>query len=730
MKKLLAMSCVAALFAATSAQAEDAYVYSTEVSSNGGEGSSVNIGYFMKATSRIEVDFQYLEVPTRDVLFGAWGVPGLDVTPGLRMAFWNNNGKFCFILDSDAYYNHPSTVALDTARHTAVIDAPNRAFRLLASDGTLEWSGSVASGHNVNGVANWPIVLFGCAKNATGQGNQHTKARIYGVKIYETENGVETLVRDLVPCKKGDRIGFYDRLSGVFYGGQSTLGDLASGGDNIMTLQDDGYLQTPSSNNSKEKIAFNTGYCMTHDSRIEVDFQWLGTPAHLLFGAWDGGAVLRYGFWINSDAFSFILGENSGLPSFSSGIAKNNYRHKAIIDAKSKSFRLLQESGLVEYSGTTTAACTNNAAWPIVLFGAASDASGAGKQFSYARIFSAKIYTNDTVLVKDFEPYVKDGAAGFMDKVSGTFTAISGIIAGGKIETHDAYVENDGKTVLNLNYFANMKSRIEVDYQCLNPSSTVVIFGAWQQGQPRYCCWNNGSHEIIFNFSGVSGNAIQSTTGITADSNRHTAVMDLKNHALAYITGSVTNNITVNSSAKFNALDVATDPMGVFSGIYNGGTTMTSHSRIYSVRIYENDELVHEFLPYTDGVTNSLRDVVTGYVAKKLISTSANPTIQGIGVDGAERCVVTPQNATVSYSKSTTLKAVAVGAVLRYEWTCNGEAISGGANGELEVAWRKTKTPDVYAVTAIYSVGGGEVRGAPVSAEVTSNLPGLVITLM
>ena len=221
------MSCVAALFAATSAQAEDAYVYSTEVSSNGGEGSSVNIGYFMKATSSIEVDFQYPETPTKDVLFGAWGVPGSDVTPGLRMACWNADGKFCFILDSGSFLSYSSSVTLDAKRHTAVIDAPNRAFKLYASDGTLEWSGNVAGGRNVTGEATWPIVLFGCAKNAAGQGNQHVKAKIYGVKIYETENGEETLVRDLVPCLKNDDVGFYDNTSGIFYHEQSTLGGLA-----------------------------------------------------------------------------------------------------------------------------------------------------------------------------------------------------------------------------------------------------------------------------------------------------------------------------------------------------------------------------------------------------------------------------------------------------------------------------------------------------------------------
>ena len=732
MKKLLIIGAVVAAFATGStAFAEDAYVYSTEVSSNGGEGSSVNIDYCMKTNSRIEVDFQYPETPTKDVLFGAWGVPNSDATPGLRMACWNTGGKFCFILDSDAYYNHISTVALDSARHTAVIDAPNRAFRLLASDGTVQWSGSVASGRNVSGEATWPIVLFGCAKNAAGLGNQHVKAKIYSVKIYETANGVETLVRDLVPCIKGDSIGFYDRLSDVFYGEQSTLGGLASGGDNIMTLQNDGYLQTPSSNNSKEKIAFNTGYCMTHDSRIEVDFQWLGTPKDLLFGAWRD-SQLATGFWINANVFSFILNDG-GLKSYGSSIGRDNYRHTAIVDVKNGSYSLKNDSGFVQYSGTiaANATCNNDALSPLVLFGNAANTSGTSEQWSYARIFSAKIYTNDTVLVKDFEPYVKDGAAGFMEKVSGTFTAISGIIAGGKIETHDAYVENDGVTVLNLGYRANMKSRIEVDYQCLNPTvNSRVFFGAWSAGNLRYTCWNN-SNLVKFIFHGKNNADPQYTdSGYVPDDLRHTAIMDMKNQHIYYLTGNVTNYSRTATANTFNDTDTSY-PMGVFGTIDNDAGTscnsMISTSRFYSVRIYEDEELIHEFLPYTDGTTVSLRDVIAGHVATKVKSTMADPTIQGIGVDGAERCVVMPQSAAISNGQTVTLKAVAVGSVSRYKWTRNGEAVSGGSNGELNVSWRHTKTPDVYAVTPVYSLAGAEVEGAAVSVMVENVPQGMVI---
>lgn len=724
-KHLIIGAAVAAFATGSTAFAEDAYVYSTEVSSNGGEGSSVNIGYKMKATSRIEVDFQYPETPTKDVLFGAWGDTGnSSATPGLRMACWNNGGVYSFILDSGSFKSYSSTVALDTARHTAIIDAPNRAFRLLASDGSVQWSGSVASDRTVSGEANWPIALFGCSKNASGTGNQHVKAKIYSVKIYETENGVETPVRDLVPCIKGDRIGFYDRLSGVFYGGQSTLGGLASGGDNIMTLQDDGYLQTPSSNKSSEHIAFNTGYCMTHDSRIEVDFQWLGTPVDLLFGAWRD-SQLATGFWINANVFSFILNDG-GYKTYNSTIGKDNYRHTAIVDVKNGSYCLKNDSGFVQYSGTiaANATCNNDALSPLLLFGNAKNTSGDPEQWSYARIFSAKIYTNETILVKDFEPYVKDGAAGFMEKVSGTFTAISGIIAGGKIETHDAYVVNNGSTSLNLGYLANMRSRIEVDYQSLDASAGKLIFGAWANdssaGSLRYAFWSNSgnNNKIQYIFHGNSANNPQYVTSFVHNNDRHTAVVDMNNQMMYYITGGTTNYSQQATAGTFSSTDESAIPLAVWGYISGSAAAMQAKARIYSVRIYEEEELIHEFLPYTDGTTVSLRDVIAGHVATKVKSTMADPTIQGIGVDGAERCIVTPQSASISSQQAVTLKAVAVGAVSHYKWTRNGEVLSGGSNGELNVSWHHAKTPDVYAVTPVYSLAGAEVEGEAVVATV------------
>ena len=724
----LLISAIIALSASFGAFAEDAYVYPAAKAEKPANGVNVNIGYCMKPVSRIEVDFQFTDTPTH-VVFGAWGDTGSSAVPQLRTAFWINGGTYQFILSDSTFDSRDTTVAIDTERHVAVIDVLNHKCRLQTVNGELE--GKEIDFPACSKPSDWPVSLFGSSKNAAGDGNQHVQAKIYSVKVYEND----VLVHDFVPCMKGRDAGFYDEKTGDFRYGTGQY-ELVCGGDGVKTIPDDGYLQSSGSQ------YFNTGYCMNPNSRIEVDFQYPNAAtANFLFGAYGDEAGINAFMWNDGNPkkqYKFHLKDGAyvGAANLNTGIqCGDTNRFTAVMDIAAHKCSM-RRNGYERWTGKvddTKYTLNNNGTWPLVLFGSAKNAAGDGKSGVSARIYSAKIYEKQQdgtyALVKEFVPYVKDDTAGFLEKQTGVFKAVDGISCGGSIESDKcSYIENDGATVLNLNYYANMKSRIEVDYQCLNPTATKVIFGAWERGQPRYCCWNNDSHEVIFNFSGVSGNARQSGTGETADDKRHTAVVDLKNHALAYITGGVTNNVAVNASAQFNTTDRSTDPMGVFSGINNGTTSMVSKSRIYAVRIYEDDELVHEFLPYTDGTTNSLKDVTTGYVATKLTASMKNwPIICGVGVDGAERWIVEPEDATVNVSGSVTLKAVAAGKVVRYKWTKNGETVEGGANGELTVAWHHGSAPDIYAVTAVYSLAGAEVDGEPKTVEVTNKPQGLML---
>ena len=160
---------------------------------------------------------------------------------------------------------------------------------------------------------------------------------------------------------------------------------------------------------------------------------------------------------------------------------------------------------------------------------------------------------------------------------------------------------------------------------------------------------------------------------------------------------------------------------------------MVSKSRIYAVRIYEDNKLKHEFLPYKNGDTVSLYDTKTGNVATKATASLAWPTIGGKGVDGAEKWIVEPQ-AAVTLTKNgepKTITANAAGAV-SYKWTKNGEAIEGVANGELTVSWEKRRagnTVDTYTVTPVYNVFGLEVDGEPKTIEATNTPLGMVLIL-
>ena len=688
--------------------------------------NTVNVGYFASAKTKIEVDFQLTKlVKNKDTVFGHYGN---DLTI-LLYAPLNDSlaGTFKFSAKDGGYAGielSPS-VAIDLARHTAVIDMPNRRVAMHAADGTLQGEATLTSSWTAGKTSNWPLILFGSSTDASGTARQCVFARIYGVRISETENGVERLVHDLVPCLKGENAGFYDNETGTFFGGHGSVGSLAVGGEGVMTVQEDGYIETPADNSSRH-LSFNTGYFMKSNSWLEVDYQWLGTPKDLLFGAWDAGAKLSTGFWINADSFNFLFKPSGGYRTFSSGIAKDNYRHTAVIDARNASFRLLNRSGYVQYSGAdATGDNPGNAvaAWPVVLFGAAEDAAGTGKQWSYARIFSAKFYEGDDPNpVKAFVPYVKDGTVGFLETVSGEFAATSGMSYGGALRGRaDAYVESDGSTCLNLGYKANMRSRIEMDFASLGAYGRSLC-GAWNDGDLRYTFWSsnigNNDRKWTFIFHGKNSTGSQYFLPIDEDEDRHTVVMDMKNRRMSVVTDGVTNWTQVAAADTFDASDESLYPMGVFGNVDNAAGThssMLSKARVFSVRIYEDGDLKHEFLPCKDGDTVSLYDTVDKKCAARAGASQPWPGIGGKGVEGAERWLVEPQDMFVGVSKSVMLKALAAGAV-SYRWTCNGEAVAGGADGELAVSWRESKTSDVYAVTPVYSIGGGEAVGTAVAA--------------
>ena len=143
-------------------------------------------------------------------------------------------------------------------------------------------------------------------------------------------------------------------------------------------------------------------------------------------------------------------------------------------------------------------------------------------------------------------------------------------------------------------------------------------------------------------------------------------------------------------------------------------------ARIYSVRIWESDSLIHEFLPYSrDGVVG-FYDTVTG----DIISNGSSFSFGGVGQDyGQLKAYITPgYNDKIGYTESTTLTAYAPGAT-SYRWLCDGKPVEGGADGVLSVAWTRggvAQAPGfkvhTYQAIAVFEDFSGVTRESAPSA--------------
>lgn len=692
---------------------DDPYVESSAVNGN---GPVVNTGYFMKPNSRIEVDFQYPEKPTNNILFGPY-----DAGAKLSTAFWNDGGKYCFIVKDNGYDNIKTTVDCDARRHTAIIDVATKKYSLVRN-GYVEASGT--STNTCNNTAEWPIVLFGATGNANGNGKQCVSARIFSVKIYEDNE----LVRDFVPCKQAGVIGFLEMKTGKFVKDDRVGGKTLTASENVMEYED-GYVRSGTT-----AWGINLGYRMNPASRIEVDFANDGTWAgKFLFGAWTNEESLRSLVWFNGTNLDYILNDGSGFKTYSSGITGDTYRHTAVIDVPNAAFHYIT-GFTTNWTGNAVAVPVNTANNPIALFASSTNAEGTGFGAPIgAKIYAARIYENG-ILIKNYLPYVKNGEPGFRDELTGGFIGQGAnmlpMTAGGDIayDNLDAYVESDGSQVINTGYFASTASRIEVDFQANTLKENKLLFGAWASGAVlRYCSWfDGGVNKCILGSGDKSPNNVVGMLDIR----RHTSIIDIKNQMFYLVTDGVTTYSTRASGSGISGDEKGRHPMGIFGGLNDAAGTvpnMSSKSRIYSVRIYEDDVLKHEFLPCKDGDSVGFRDVKTGAFAKKHASTVAEPKIGGCGW-GTDHAAfyAEPKSGIVQVGETTRLSAFAPGAI-SYQWYREGCPVEGETGPSLDVAWKHRGGAETYAVKAVFDCYGNKVERMSSEAIVTHELQGMMI---
>ena len=711
---------------------DDAYIENT------GNGV-MNTRFLMAPDTKVELDYALVStLPLQARLFGA------DANTPFTAAYYiNGSGNMSFGI-GDEFKPWSTGCVTNYYRHSAVLDvAGDHAYYITRA--TTNWTGTASGlGASVTQTSTRPLAVFGNAANDQGTSfSAACKAKIYGFKCWKGG----ALVHDYVPCVKGGVPGFKDLVDNSFITAENPAA-LRSGGKGLTVEEDDGYISSSGNNNANGFRYINTGYTVTPHTRVEFDYALAdnyptsGYNGNHDWYMFEASGATRFNVYHNKDGMGWC------------GMGTNWRKYNGVVPPKQTTTKDVRRTLIVDnhtgFAGIITAGFTNYydnvtaAADSLTYSTALKLASSSGNSaFSPIKIYGCRIYESGE-LVRNYVPYVKDGTAGLRDTETGGFITASGRVAftaGGNIASNDrsdAYLESPARTLgINTGYLMKgSQSRVECDFAYTDTTTNSTgttgyqqrAFGTDTAGNLKYALYINGSGNFMYGFGNTFINS--HGPGTAADTRRYTAVIDGYHDRLYWIIGGVTNKTyDISGDAHGNTTDV---PMGIFSTPNQAAATTWRNGsvmKLYSFRIYEQDVLVHEFVPYKKGSVIGLYDTVDKVVKTDARNSATQFKIGGKGVDGAEKWIVEPQSCVLRKGDApVTLAANAVGAV-SYKWTKNGAAVSGGSGGELTVEWVKGGATDTYAVIPVYDVFGIETDGEPVTCTVFNQPQGMTIVI-
>lgn len=343
----------------------------------------IDTGYIASTNMRVEVEFtpEHAEFTAyTDYLWGSFA-------SGMRYGNYiqcndasSRNGVVAFSSGADGnvgwHGNYPAT----RSRFKTVFDYPSRTIETWSGDAKVFTDTTKDPGFESAGSS---VVLFGSRSGSSA--SPSFKGRVYSFKIYD--KGV--LVRDMVPYGRGAVTGMLDRCSSKVY--------VSARGNPFVLGTDDGSVRSHRGWANGQIV--DTGYCMTPQTKIELDFA-LADPTtswSSVFGSL-AGAGLACGLMASSSDFrwTFANGDGSWV---NTGIARDTARHTITLDGPNSTVTLKGEDGTVQYTATMASTRTNTSDVPLRLFGAVKKENGSVSVDSTlsVRIYGMKIWNGDTL---------------------------------------------------------------------------------------------------------------------------------------------------------------------------------------------------------------------------------------------------------------------------------------------------------------------------------------------
>ena len=718
-------ACVLAFMAvniACLAVAEDAYVESSGV-------AGISTGYHLKPSTRIEVDFALttLEQAQGARLFGAdYNNAKLKMALGFYIGvndntrywvfgFGNESGwDACWPKDSSGNY-----VFADTSRHVITYDFPAGCHTYYTDGKKIAWQ---TDGRSYTSEATAPITLFSTTDNSGKE--RPSKARIYGVKIYEKVDDEYVLVRDFKPCVATGRMGmpagvsvagFKCAVTGGFIGNAENHSSFTAGEKTPAEKVSLAYVDTGAVDN---KGYIDTRYIPTVNTRCEIDYSLNSAPSASgwLFSASGDGAY--YGVYLRGGYENSYYGHNGTgwhKPLAANGALTLDTPRTVVLDYPANKFLVC--SGIVTNAYPVTAyAATGKTYTGSIRLGTKYNASD---EFASIKIYGFRIF-EDGKLVRNFVPCKMDGVAGLHDLETGLFVAcakpLGALDAGGDINVKmSPYIETalGQKQYLNTGHIPTINTRIEVDYALASAytSGTWNIFRGKLDSDDYFTCYHNANGFGAKNAGGWPG---VHKDFANVPKVRRTAILDNYHDKGALVTANVTNySVTTANTTSLSGVGAAIWLSSTQAGDEYGSL------RIFACRIFEADKIVYEYLPSVkaDGSVG-LQDTRSTKFIPVLSKSDSNPQVYG----GAFPCTVTPATKKLPFGSTVTLAAAAPGAK-SYRWLKNGVPVEGGMDGKLVVDWSKGEEMDVYQAMAVFEVDGVRVEGEASAGATVTNLP-------
>ncbi|MBR1608099.1 MAG: hypothetical protein IJ678_00615 [Kiritimatiellae bacterium] len=219
-------------------------------------------------------------------------------------------------------------------------------------------------------------------------------------------------------------------------------------------------------------------------------------------------------------------------------------------------------------------------------------------------------------------------------KIAASYTASTGLAAQLSANPVTAlklsavpYVESDGTSGIDTGYRVKPNTRLEVDFALTEATqlNQARVFGAdYDNSDLKLACslYVSGTYLVPgvgneTNWKPLWMQYSSTSAYLTCDTNRHSMIFDFLGGTHYFTTDGTVVSTKVDPLAKQYANE-STASITLFarknkSGEYEDSTkARPAKARIYGVKIYEDDALVHDFVPCTrDGIA-AFRDAVTG----------------------------------------------------------------------------------------------------------------------